>query len=353
MKMNDKAKANQIINACCACATDDGIWFIHYVLPILMFYSYKDEKVIFAKTIPSGKIIYPFNIYSSLHISGNKLFMFALCAYDSFVYDISNDAFKIIDLKKNGDGLGFWGSVVWEKNIYVIPAEGKKIVKINIDNEEIEYIRIDVAIPFLNGISFDKDKIVGATTNISGIFQYDIQEGRAKIVYINDRKCAIGSVVYLDGKYYGYDIESQSVVRFSPMGIIEEQSKCFETKGAVVSHTCDGMIILDDNYSGRIFLLDKKLEVLEVIETKIPKSNLVSSYLAGCWFSKLNKTYVIAKSNEIIKLENKKIDRTVLRMDEQLWERIAKEHIDEKLYYSNNIIEEDELCNLRAFLINL
>ena len=34
-----------VINAGCACETDNGLWFVHYVVRILMFYDLKEGKI--------------------------------------------------------------------------------------------------------------------------------------------------------------------------------------------------------------------------------------------------------------------------------------------------------------------
>lgn len=71
--MSEKNK-NQIINAGCASIGDGGIWFVHYVLPVLMFYDFGLKQITKTKIIPCGKSPVPWAIYAGIIVTDKKVF---------------------------------------------------------------------------------------------------------------------------------------------------------------------------------------------------------------------------------------------------------------------------------------
>ena len=123
--------------------------------------------------------------------------------------------------------------------------------------------------------------------------------------------------------------------------------------GALVTHTVDGKIVLDSNYSGDIFLLDKELEQEEKIETKIKKSALTSPYYKGVWLNYGDYTYDISKSCEIIVLSELEVKRIDLHVDENVWNEIISKYLEGKMIHSENVFNENEVFSLDVFIKNI
>ena len=89
------------LNACCMYATEEGVWFVQGMMPILYFYSYKENQVTVAKAISIGKN-YGTAYFSSIYISENELYLIPNNYNAIVIYDLEKDSFCIIELMEMG-----------------------------------------------------------------------------------------------------------------------------------------------------------------------------------------------------------------------------------------------------------
>ena len=346
-----KDNSKQIINAGCACATDKGIWFVHYVVPLLMFYDFDEKKVVFSEFIPCTECRCPFGIYSGIMYSNNKLFIIALLAKESFVYDIDVKCFKKIEICANESERGFYGTCLNDGFVYAIPLLGDVITRINVDSEKVEYLKTETNMQRLNSANYVEDNSFLCTAiSTSKLYKYEVKNNICKELIIREEECSFGYVDYFNGKYYGYDYKTKKIICFNDKGIIEKKSNIIGIESVLITHTYNGKIVLDDNYSGKIYLLNEDLVIEKVIDTDVPNNKLVSPYKIGCWINYNGNTYDISKSNELIVINEDGIERINLYMNQDIWDDMANKYVNKKLAENQSVLEEDELCNLKEFL---
>ncbi len=122
----------QIINAACGCETSEGIWFVHYVFSLLMFFSYKENKITKSILIEDGRSdkIAPF---LDMIIYENRVYLFPNNANYIWIYEVASDEVHKIE-HRFADENNFRRAFRIGKTIYVIPYKTNNILRMDIDS---------------------------------------------------------------------------------------------------------------------------------------------------------------------------------------------------------------------------
>lgn len=350
MIKGSKKEDIQIINAGCTSISEDGIWFVHYVLPILMFYDFKLNYVSKAKLLPCEKIEHPFGLFGAVETVGSKVFVFPRRVKECYVYDIDTDNLRKLEVKNVLEYGYYTNSYIYRENIYVMPFKNNNILKINPKTEEITYLMgLSEVSAIDDNARMGLNRVVNIALEADSLYVFNLKNETWGEIGLQGNEYKLGSVDYYNNIIYVYDVNCKKVLAISEEGQILKKSKSFSLAGAKIFHTIDGGIILNSNYSGEIFILNKDLEVENVINTEPYKSPLVSPYLAGSWNEYNEKIYGILKSNELIVIDGNKIERHSLYMKKSAWNALAKDYVSLQIKNKEKIAE-NEVCSLINFL---
>jgi hypothetical protein len=344
--MSEKNK-NQIINAGCASIGDGGIWFVHYVLPVLMFYDFGLKQITKTKIIPCGKSPVPWAIYAGIIVTDKKVFLFPRIVRESFVYDIETDQMRKLDTSEFSDN--FFRAYNYNEYIYAMPIGKSYMLKINIITEEVEHIKRSNDLPLLKEANcLNGRNVICLTESKEELLVFELDRENWRRLKLHNGNCNGASIDYINGNMYVFDLDTQKIIEIDNHGYIKKRSSELPIKSAAIYHTPDGKVVVNSNYSGEIFYLDNNLEVVEKDDIKIPKSSLISPYLIGCWLEDKKNTFGILKSNELIVID--KLGRTFykLQMEDIMWKNLAKKYLDQIIY--EKPITENELYNIHDFL---
>lgn len=341
----------QIINAACASVTEEGIWFVHYVLGLLMFYDKKRGEVTRARVIEKidTERIAP---YLGIYVYNDEIYLFPNNAKRILVYKISIDTFEDIGIEFDNSSL-FRAVYRVEEKLYVIPYKYQFILKMDLNSADI--IQIDgFKSQFSDGqyinscCMFLNKYIACAIPNTCTFALFDIEKERWKKIITPGK-----NLVYIVSSgtiLYGFEKESKKVVGFNMNGDIVMSSECTGITNAELFCLPNKKIVVNDVATGEILVYDSDLKFVKKIVTNIIRSKISSDYLHGLWVCKKDISYCITKGNELI-VVNDNGDWTInkLSMNEKLWKKSAMEYM--RVY--GPIIEENEFLTLDSFIDNI
>lgn len=316
----------QVINAGCGCETKEGLWFVHYVLPLLMFYDFSEEKITKVRVIPGIELmqICPF---ADMVAVDKRLFLFPNSAGRCYVYDIELDRFKELTI----DGMGmhcFVGAYRRERYIYVLPFRYDRVIKIDLENNNrVHYLEgfksiydeDDIYINQTAGIN--EESVVCAVPRTDSMLVYNIREEKWDKISTTKGMCNISNVACSNGKIYGFDYDNKRIIRFNMHGELEKASEGIGHKGAGLLGINAGNFLVDETYGSHVYLFDDEIELKRTITLEKMDGELTSPYKHCCWINGKNKIYGITKSNELIVIgEDNSIITKKLYMDATLWD---------------------------------
>lgn len=85
------------LNACCALYTEDGLWFVQGLSPILNYYDWKRKKVIKSVAIKDGNL-QGTAYYSDMFLFDDEIILIPNNSDKIMRYDVINDSFVSINL---------------------------------------------------------------------------------------------------------------------------------------------------------------------------------------------------------------------------------------------------------------
>lgn len=344
-----------IINAGCGCETETGIWFVHYTLSLLLFYEFKRNAVTIIERIPGNNETGQMAFYADVVKNDDKLYLIPCNAKQCWIYDIVNSRFTRIPLKKVGSK-NFRNIHVYKKNIYAIPYEYNKVVKIELKNNDVEYLTgfkdlytNSNADSYINSSKkYNERFIVNAVPQTESYLVYDMKEKKWEKVDIYGKKLSF--IICMDEVLYGFDYCKKTIVKFTIRGEILKESSDIGFESVVMQSMHNQKIIVDDVYSGKIKIYNSNLEMLYENELNVIRGEASTEYLQCCWIEGKTRIYGITKSNELIIInQNDDFEIKKMQIDCELW---VKSLVD---YCANHdgVLSESENVNLGIFLRSL
>lgn len=208
----------------------------------------------------------------------------AQCAGNS-LYGIPNDMNAILKYTDNavsylgnvGDSFFKWtGGCIWGKELYAFSRTSNSLLKMSIDNERIEYIRLKekyVREHHYGGICTKEGKVYQPPRDSNHILVWNLKTGTAKKIYIysenkNLRYC--GSILHPNGYAYFLPEIGEKVIKLNTE--TEEWSFIGENINAMVFDAkvaIDGAIYGYSAYCSGILKISVESDDVEIIHCKI------------------------------------------------------------------------------------
>lgn len=218
-----------------AVVDNDIVWFIPYSLNGLFYLNLKDREVKLIGRI-SDEAYWKKRLYESMKLIGNKIYFIPFYATSIIVFNISNRVFKsmTLDKKKTGCRIGqalYGGCEIYGKYLYVIPIFSKAIVRIDTENDEVEYIigwaeeveklRFNCDAYFKRQIVLLNDKLMLPFCNANAVMELDCKTGKYIIYQLGEESrgysgiCFDGENLWLspreDGDLVQWDLKKNQV----------------------------------------------------------------------------------------------------------------------------------------------
>lgn len=349
----ESGKEEPVINAACASETEQGIWFIHAFLNILMFYDFFEKKVIKARVIPNDENLnsYSYSGFWTMLENDNKLYLFSDLANACYIYDISEDKFVKLDIKDLSIH-NFIGAYKRENYIYVIPYRYDVVVKINLNNDTVTYssgvkeLYQTEKNLFINYSSrIDSNQIVVAIPYTKSFLIFNMKDETWKKIKILEEQSEFSSIIFYNQELYALDFLNTRLIKLDLDGKIK---KCSENIGfdAYLYGIDKGYFIVDEITGSRVRIYNSNLECIKELTFNIIQSSLSTAYGHCCWIKSKDKIYGITKSNELIIIDKEMlITIEPMAMDFCIWKKLSSEYVEQYKY-----LEENEFTNLNVFM---
>ena len=93
-------KEYMYLNACCMYVTEDGVWFVQGMCPILYYYSFGERKITIAQPLYVEET-YGTAYFSKIYQKKNMLYIIPNNASKIVIYDIINHTCDMIDVRED------------------------------------------------------------------------------------------------------------------------------------------------------------------------------------------------------------------------------------------------------------
>lgn len=340
-----------LIDACCMCEGENGIWFIHGNLPILFFFDFDLKKITISKIIPieSNNM---FMLFSSIVMNDNLLFLICGNQDKSYIYNIDED--KFTELKINGSYTNaFYGATRKHKELHIMPFKYDNIIKVDMNKFFVEngdnwrklYNNMSLYINNTNCI-LDNGDVLAPVPTTNTCLLYDLNNEVWKKIEICDINADCTAVTYYNHKIYVFDRYDKSIKRIDMKGNIEKKVE-LEIVG-VVLYMIGNYLIVDSVYTKDIIVFDYNLNEVKTIEKNMQSNNENLQCAFLCWYKNNDKNYVITKSNKLIVIyDNLKTREYKLTVDNTMLSDIIS-----SLYYiyGKKVIIENDWLNINSFI---
>ena len=343
------SKEKVVINATCACKDDNGIWFVHWMLPILFYFDCYSKRIVLSRVIPVKDEVGARNFSSIVKVK-TKLYIIAGAQRQSYIYDMHTDSFE--EMKNiGGDPGSHYGAYLINDYLYVMPLRGNNPLRINLSNFEVQTganwnnLYKDYLNCYLQSIhAIDKTGniyIPVSNTNTYAIYNTRENEWTRVDVAKKDVNCT-GITINKKGIYI-FDKNSSSILKIDENGKI--LANCYIKSGLVMIYSIEDIVLADSISADNILIFDDNLNVINVVEKESIESKLNGDGKHGFWLEFGNKLCGILKNNKIFFISNDGSVETFsvsISIDE--WEAIKKECLhNATLHYENSWLRLEDL----------
>lgn len=342
----------QVFGACCLCKSDDGIWFVHDTMSVLLFYSFKEEKITFYKVIPCKEIIQIASFGACVYADG-YIWLFSNNQTKSFRYDVNRDCFEELEI----DNLcrnTFRGAVILNKDIYVIPYKYDRIIKISIENSSIQYICNWKKVfganedEYINSYSFDgKHKLAMVVPGHHKYMLFDFETSKMSVINSSNLSADYTQICLWSDIVIVFDRSNEKLELMNLFGdIIKNKSK--RTNSAKLTSFGE-YFIFDNNNSDELCIYSRELEKEQVYTLKNNKSCLrIGFNIILDWINDIkNNCFGISNANELIFIDKSlNMQLKELKMNEHLLNNFIKEIIES----NDEVLLENEMIGLTQFI---
>ena len=295
------------LNACCICGVNDGVWFVHWKMPILFKFSFLKNMITVVKKIPNVAF-QTVGSFKAIVEKDGFLYLIPCRAKDIIIYDELKEKFTNIELKCTTEFM-FSGAYLCDDSLFCVPYCYDYFTKINIATREVSYLcewkeKVDEKSGDINIDASCKcnDYLISIIPNTNQLLIFNIKNNKLQI----RRICKLGNIVGIcasQGSIYVYSEDDLSICKVSK-NIDDILEKKIGLKRVFLYGLGDGKFIIDDINSTKYLMLNEKLEILSEKDGNLDyvKTVMKSPYYVGCWGRNLecDKTYLLNSANEII-----------------------------------------------------
>lgn len=271
----------------CFFADIDDIWFVHGKMNVLMRYSMKEDYTYVINRISNEKF-FQNSGYIGIYRWQYKIFLIPAWAREIGVYNILNKKLEKIAIDRIEDytdkGL-FSGIYVQGSFLYCIPSCYGAILKVNMENDKIEYIWIHSCdTGYINDSTRIEDIIISVYAYTNRFLIFDINTENIFIKEIGSTSRQFTNITNIAGKLCVFDEATHNIIEILGENHGEERD-FYKTEFRMIKMFCifSNYLLLDSVDSCDSQIIDSTGNL--VFQTKAQKniggSNMYSAYYSG------------------------------------------------------------------------
>jgi hypothetical protein len=340
------------INAICMCVTDDGIWFVQGMCPILYFYDIKINEITKAEAIQIGES-YGEGLFSQIYNLENKLYLVPNNSKKIVIYSIYNNTFEYIDILDFSYNM-YINCYELRGYLYFIPYRAKKMIKLSItDKNDIEYIDMnynDREDNCINSACRKGNIVYGALWEKNEIVEIDLDTLQVKCIKVN-YDYEFSQIEKYRDLFYLYDMKNKKIIVFSEKfdEIVNEKYIGYKICNFKIKK--DGSIILDSGETNDVIFINSDFERVKKIEiSKYTDFIDVGKYQFNVWDEYKDVMLGIGKNGILYKYYNfnEKIEKQDIKINKKMYNQL-----NTIIIRNSKVVKERKTYKLASFLKNI
>ena len=340
------------INAICMCVTDDGIWFVQGLCPILYFYDIKINEITKAEAIQIGES-YGEGLFSQIYNLENKLYLVPNNSKKIVIYSIYNNTFEYIDILDFSYNM-YINCYELRGYLYFIPYRAKKMIKLSItDKNDIEYIDMnynDREDNCINSACRKGNIVYGALWEKNEIVEIDLDTLQVKCIKVN-YDYEFSQIEKYRDLFYLYDMKNKKIIVFSEKfdEIVNEKYIGYKICNFKIKK--DGSIILDSGETNDVIFINSDFERVKKIEiSKYTDFIDVGKYQFNVWDEYKDVMLGIGKNGILYKYYNfnEKIEKQDIKINKKMYNQL-----NTIIIRNSKVVKERKTYKLASFLKNI
>ncbi len=188
-------------------------------------------------------------LFGTVVENNNMLYFAPISANDILIYDISNNAYRLIPVERRkyyGESFKFFGVYSYEESIYFFPAHYPAIVKYVSNENDLKYyddwipeIRGDIGQEnyFRQSLCFERGRLIVPLCGLDSVLEFNISTGKGEIKKIDTKRkknkgfsgiCSDGKIRWLLSLYSGemYKLDNENrIIEVIDIGNLNEKEK--------------------------------------------------------------------------------------------------------------------------------
>lgn len=338
----------------------DDIWFIHGKMNVLMRYNISESYTYVIDRIPNENLFQE-RAYIGIYKWKNKLFMIPSSARDIVLYNITEKRFERISIPniEEYEGKGLFYNIYAEKRyLYGIPFLYEAIIKLDMENNSIEYIHIKgMNKSYINGTTRVGDELIAIYAYTNQAVFFDIKTGNMSLKSLGEVERKYTDIGHIGNKLYLFDEYSGCIIQKSMEGQKEEEEFCkYSNKNVRIFSALSDFLILDSVESNGMELINKEKEVVFQTQNmqKLKIESLYSIYCSGIESnnSLISDSFFYFSRDSYSMLQFGKDglqNQFVMRLVDQEYKKIKKVLFS----VENNESSENDIYNIVTWIKNL
>ncbi len=210
----------------------DKFWFSAFDHNGLYCRDNTTQEVNFLGKIP-GELEYQFRLYSSIFKVGEKIFLIPHNAISIAVYDIKFEKFSKIFLKEVScfgkqkiamEQHKFWKSVLYNKEIIMMPCNYPAMVILNIKTFEIRYItdfvqKLDrlslIAQPYITDMKIENDIAYCSCGCMNAVIKINLRSHESEIIVVPSKSDGYAGIAKVNDDIWLGPVISGGIIRYN------------------------------------------------------------------------------------------------------------------------------------------
>lgn len=340
------------VNAICMCVTEDGIWFVQGMCPILYFYDIKINEITKAEAMQIGES-YGEGFFSQIYNLENKLYLVPNNSKKIVIYSIHNNTFEYIDVLDSSYNM-YINCYELNEYLYFIPYRAKKMIKLSItDKNDIEYIDMDYnerEDNCINSTCRNGNIVYGTLWEKNEIVEIDLDTLQIKFIKIN-YDYEFSQIEKYRNLFYLYDMKNKKIIVFSENfdKIVSEKYVGYRIGNFKIKK--DGSIVIDSGETNDIIFINSDFKRIK----KIKVSNCtdfidIGKYQLNVWKEYKDIMFGIGKNGVLYKYYkfDEKIETQDIKINEKLYNQL-----NTIIIRNSNVVKERKTYKLASFLKNI
>lgn len=349
-----KKQKHLSLNACCMCMTEEGVWFVQGMCPILYYYNFGAERITIAEPLNIGET-YGTAYFREIYRKKDELYLVPNNSKKIAIYNITNKILEYVSVK---DAIANEYQNCYEYNdiLYFIPYKARQVIKLELDNHKIiKYIDIyeDKENVCINSTCRMGNTIYCVLWNSSQILMIDLESETASQLQTSGGH-RFSQISTYGKNFLLYDMQEKALLIYEPNfeKILRTIKVDYEDAMLIVGK--EGECVVDSAVSNEILIMNDEFKREKRIEFYVCNQLMdTQPWTINAWsLDKDRFIWGISTNGYLFKViaESQKLEKKELVISEKLYSELNKKLIQ---IDGNNIVMERTGFALENFLNSL